>query len=482
MSEKGDKFRRLAEIADEEEEITDDMKNASWLSSQMLDDEEAIVKNMAKEFNLSLTDAKKSITFPGSYTIENANIPSMIRKLRKHRRTLKGEHKIQFTKGIDNLIYAYSDHLDSCIKSIYWIAPYEKPLRKMGFNEDELHKLYNMKSGEQRQEIVDILCKYWEAELNKCGCAYNDKYSFHQKTMTNSKKKFRDTIKAFYKRESLSDKLDGEILKSVCDYPGISSRQILDSLPDKLRKRATPQMISKAAPKLNIAVSDEQYYKLPDMFKKDLYSYCAAFIDSDGYITMDKNYSPRVGMVATGNRGKAFLTELQKSLGIGRLVLDEKSPQGTRPVNRLNFYSQGEVTELLTKCRPHLRMKGGQADLLLELIRMKKSYKKADWYKGRCDEIFKLMKWNNHSENPNYDWSKYDVDIENISKYNDNCKVSTMDEIESISKGKYEGKKVDDAIDDLEEVSEEYELSVDDWASVDDASDYLFEHKAPQEA
>jgi len=434
MSEEGDKLRLLAENADEEEEIREDMKNASWLSSQTLDDEEAIVKNLAKEFNLSLTDAKKSMTpFPGTYTIENANIPSMVKKLRKHRRTLKGEHKIQFTKGIDNLIYAYSDHLESCIKSIYWLSPYEKPLRKMGFNEAELHKLYKMKSGEMRQEIVDILCKYWEAELNKCDCEYNKKYSSHHKTMINSKKKFRDTLKAFYTRESMGDKLNKGIIDAVCDYPGISSRQILESLHPKIQKRTTTRTIAKAVTKLNIAVCDEQYFKLPDLFKKDLYSYCAAFIDSDGYITMDKNYSPRVGMVATGDRGKAFLTELQKSLGIGRLVLDEKSPQGTRPVNRLNFYSQGEVTELLTKCRPHFRMKGGQADLLLELIRMKKSYKKADWYKGRCNEIFKLMKWNNHSENPNYDWSQYEINVENISKYNDNCKVSIMDDLENIS-------------------------------------------------
>mgnify|MGYP003149328506 CR=1 FL=1 len=37
--------------------------------------------------------------------------------------------------------------------------------------------------------------------------------------------------------------------------------------------------------------------------------------------------------------------------------------------------------------------------------------------------------------------------------------------------------EVDDAIDDLEEVAEEYDLSEHDWESVDDASDYLFEHK-----
>jgi len=38
-------------------------------------------------------------------------------------------------------------------------------------------------------------------------------------------------------------------------------------------------------------------------------------------------------------------------------------------------------------------------------------------------------------------------------------------------------KPVDEAIDELEEIEEEFDLSEHDWSSVDDASDYLFEHK-----
>ncbi len=40
---------------------------------------------------------------------------------------------------------------------------------------------------------------------------------------------------------------------------------------------------------------------------------------------------------------------------------------------------------------------------------------------------------------------------------------------------------VDDAIDELEEIVEEFDLSEHDWSSVDDASDYLFEHKVKDE-
>ena len=77
-------------------------------------------------------------------------------------------------------------------------------------------------------------------------------------------------------------------------------------------------------------------------------------------------------------------------------------------------------------------MKGKNADLLLELIRMKKSHKKAEWYKERCGEIFKLMKYENHKDHVNYDFNKYGVDIETVGKLHDNCKMSVMDEMENI--------------------------------------------------
>jgi hypothetical protein len=139
-----------------------------------------------------------------------------------------------------------------------------------------------------------------------------------------------------------------------------------------------------------------------------------------------------VGLVATGERGKAFMQEMHKSIGFGRMHLDQKSPQATRLINRLNFYSQDDVSNLLIKCLPHFRLKKGNAQLLLELIRMKKSYKKADWYKGRCDEIFKLMKWENHKDHVGFDWTKENIVLDDIQKYKDNCKMSVMDSLEQV--------------------------------------------------
>ena len=85
-------------------------------------------------------------------------------------------------------------------------------------------------------------------------------------------------------------------------------------------------------------------------------------------------------------------------------------------------------------------------------------------------DIVEELDNNDKSEN-NDDWGKYAIDIENISKYESNCKMNMMDELEGILK------TVDDAIDDLEVVAEEYDLKEHEWESVDDTSDYLFEHK-----
>ena len=117
------------------------------------------------------------------------------------------------------------------------------------------------------------------------------------------------------------------------------------------------------------------------------------------------------------------MLEMKKSIGMGRLHLDQKSPQDTRLINRLNFYSGAEITELLTKCLPHFKLKKNNAKVLLELIKIKKENKKEDWYNERKGELFKLMKYYNHSDNAKFDWKAWDIDIDNISKLEENSKM-----------------------------------------------------------
>ena len=449
MTEQADKYRqaaqqmnRLAELDEEESEVKDSIEEqldtelkSIFSNSYVMSEHEEITK-LSSQFNVNATDARKMLNeFPNEYIIQEHTIPDLVKKMRKARRALKGEQRIKMAKAIDTMIDAYSDHLNKCIESITWLNDYRTPLHKMRYNEKDLSKLHKMKSSELRRETIDALCKYWEAELNQKDMAYGKEYSDLHKEMRQAKKDFRNVIAKITNQSVTKSKRQRQedfILKTVCENPGITAKAIHDRMPNPMFKSTNANVISKSIKKLDITSCDGAYYKMPSMIKKNIWAYTAAFIDSDGYITLDRNMNPRVGLIATGERGKAFMMEMHKSIGFGRMHLDQKSPQQTRLINRLNFYSQDDVTNLLTKCLPHFRLKKGNAELLLELIRMKKSYKKADWYKSRCDEIFKLMKWENHKDHVGFDWLKEGIYLDDIQKFKDNCKMSVMDELEQI--------------------------------------------------
>lgn len=449
MAERAEKYRqaaqqmnRLAELDEEEEKTKDSIEQqldievkSIFSNSHIMSEHEEIVK-LSNSLSINATDARKKLSiFPNEYMVQEHTIPDLVRKMRKSRRALKGEYRTRMSKAIDTMIDAYADHLNKCIDSITWLNEYQVPLRKMRYNEKDLSKLHKMKSSELRRETIDALCKFWEAELEQDGMAYGKKYSELHKTMSSAKKSFRGAINKITDQSLTKSKTERQndfIIKMVCENPGISASGIHERMPSTLHKAASPNSISKSIKKLDITSIKGSYYKVPSMIKKNIWAYTAAFIDSDGYITLDRNMNPRVGLVATGQRGRAFVEEMHKSIGYGRMHLDQKSPQQTRLIQRLNFYSQDDVTNLLTKCLPHFRLKKGNAKLLLELIRMKKSYKKAEWYKGRCDEIFKLMKWENHKDHVGFDWLKEGIYLTDITKLQGNCKMSVMDNLETI--------------------------------------------------
>ena len=396
MTEQADKYRdaaqqmnRLAELDEEEVEVKDSIEQqldtelkGIFGNSYVMSEHEEITK-LSTTLSINASDARKQLnSFPDQYIVQDHN---------------------------------YADHLQKCIQSITWLNDYTVPLSKMRYNEKDLSKLNKMKGSELRRDTVDSLCKYWEAELKQTGMAYGDEYSVLAKEMRLAKKGFRNAIAKITDQSITKTKKERQndfIVKTVCENPGITAKAIHERMPSPLFKISSPNTISKSIKKLDIISSDGEYYKMPSMIKKNIWAYTAAFIDSDGYITLDRNMNPRVGY--------------------GRMHLDQKSPQQTRLIQRLNFYSQADVTALLTKCLPHFRLKKGNAKLLLELIRMKKSYKKEAWYKPRCDEIFKLMKWENHKDHVGYDWLKEGIYLTDITKLQGNCKMSTMDSLEQI--------------------------------------------------
>ena len=124
---------------------------------------------------------------------------------------------------------------------------------------------------------------------------------------------------------------------------------------------------------------------------------CLAFIDADGYITITKRGEPRVGIIATGERGKVHCEELQKTLGCGVLQLDLKLYQKSskRSQHRLQFYSKADVRKVLKGVEPHLRLKKNQLNNVLEYI---DTPRKGAIAKQRRDQLEKLVKYDNWSD------------------------------------------------------------------------------------
>ncbi len=85
------------------------------------------------------------------------------------------------------------------------------------------------------------------------GVTYSKDYAKLFKQMKGAKKEFRKILKDIPHqsvRNNLSTQVDNFIKKSVCDYPGISSREIHDRMPSKLYKICSPQIISKSIKKI----------------------------------------------------------------------------------------------------------------------------------------------------------------------------------------------------------------------------------------
>ena len=415
-------------------------KLAAWLFQQPLSSDYDMIRNMSEEFNLSLTDAKKSMpSFPKSPLIGEQTIPQIVRDLRYMRRKFKGNQRIKISKTIDHLISGYEEHVQKSIDSIYWLKSYQKPLKEMSITERKLEKLDNIKDDHTRNKLVDSLCSYWESSINRKSLDFGDEYASLTNLMKAHKKEFNSVVKKVSHqslRKNKKDLIKDEVVKTVCEYPGKEIREIKNLLSPSHKNKVSTQIISKMLRSQGATVIDKKYYMFSDEIKKDIYSYVAGVLDSDGFITMDSKCSPRVGIVATGDRGKAFVTELHKELKVGKLHLDQPGYLETnRTTNRLNFYSMHDIQELLSKAAPYLKMKGPQAKLVMESIRIKQNYKKEDWSKPRLTEIFKIIKYENWKDAASSkELDKYDINVDDINKYRTNCKLGLMDEMDTISK------------------------------------------------
>lgn len=408
-----------------------------WLVKQY-GNEIDIIKDISKNLNINLTEATKYIQpLPIEPLIEGKTIPVLVKELRSMRRKLKGPQRDTLTKGIDHLISAYEEYLQKSLDTVYWLKPYQLGFKKMGHNPTQIQKLYNIKDAKTRSKIIELCCKMWETDLEKKSLDYGTDYSNYHNNFNEAKKELRNLLKDIPHqslRNSKKDMIQKSVFEIISNNQGLSASEVHSRLSPSYSKISTPQSISKVLKKMNATKVNSEYYLINNIIKKDLYSYVAGFIDSDGFITMDASLSPRIGMIATGNRGRAFFEELEKELKCGRLHLDQKVGENSRSQHRLNFYKQDDILHVLEKCLPHLRMKHTQGQLIQEAIRIKKNFRKAEWAKSRLDEIFKLIKYENWKDSVTQgpkEFEKYGIDPEVVVKYHDNSKMKLMDSLES---------------------------------------------------
>ncbi|MAP53606.1 MAG: hypothetical protein CL605_01760 [Altibacter sp.] len=445
LRRKLEELEEAKRIKDEKEESLRAVANKdpnevmmSWLQYQC-HDEMQVIKDISNNLKINFTDAKQYISkMPEELMIEEKTIPDVVKELRYMRRTLKGKTREKMASTINHLIKAYSEHLDNSLDSIYWLRPFKKSVRMLTPDIKMMKKFHHIKDGETRQVIIDNLVKMWEANLQKSSLEYGEEYNTAIIKFKSSKKNIKSILKEISHqsiRKPRQEVLEDMLVKTICDNPGITSNTIHSLLPSSYHRSTTPQTISKMLKRVQAINVGGEYYILSDAIRKDLYSYVAGFIDSDGYITMDSKYAPRVGMIATGDRGKAFFKEMENQLKIGRLHLDQKVGENNRSQHRLNFYSQGDISKLLDKTIPHLRMKKEQGKLIQEAIMIKQNFSKEDWAKPRLEEIFKLIKWENWKDAANkVELQKYNIQEEDIIKYRENSRWAYMNAVDTISK------------------------------------------------
>ena len=146
---------------------------------------------------------------------------------------------------------------------------------------------------------------------------------------------------------------------------------------------------------------------------KDMWAYTAGFVDADGSIFISERGDPRVTIVASGDNGKAHCEELQKMIGCGRLVSDQKLAKNTiKPVHRLIFSSKQDIHEILKGVLPHLKLKSLQAKAVLNYIQEKDSMRKTQLY-----QLVTYNNWKDHKSKATSLLNKWGVDLDTIGGY-----------------------------------------------------------------
>jgi len=334
----------------------------------------------------------------------------LVKDLRMARREHKGMRDA-IDYAIDAIRIAKKQEVEATLQSIEWIGKHEGTVRNLGISERDLQAL--RKHGNNRQYALRRACVQWEkandtiSKLLLLEGDFNDEqrqmWVDAQQIKKNAKKEWKNALhsvdnikktdaihltKAVQILESRGPLPSSEIFANMTGARNLSSSK----LSALLKMHGVEYDIERVGTSWGIIRDDTVIFK-------DVWAYAAGFLDADGYITITKRLEPRAGFIATGERGKMHCEHLHKALGCGVLQTDLKIHKNSRRTqHRLQFYSQDDLRKLMKGIKPHLRMKKGQADAVLELLDLRG--RKTDIIKSRRDELFRIVKWLNWKDVP----------------------------------------------------------------------------------
>jgi len=338
----------------------------------------------------------------------------LVKSLKEKRRVHKS-HKENIDEVIDAIRLMKKYEVEQTIDKLSWSNGYEDTICNLGLSERNLKSL--QKFGETRKVSLLQACSLWDSstarleDLNKIDCNWNalQKESWVQalNDKDTARKQWNNclhTIDSLTKQEAMWLHLSSEQIEK---HGQMDSRSIISNLSDdghNVRLLSAPMLgilLKTYGEEIGIVKGSKRREWMlckidGEIIIKDPWAYTAGFIDADGYITITKRGEPRVGLIATGERGRIHCEQLYKTLGCGVLQLDLKvHKESQRSQHRLQFYSKADIRKVLKGVLPHIRLKKNQASSVLEYI---DTPRKGEIAAQRRNQLEKLVKWDNWSD------------------------------------------------------------------------------------
>lgn len=343
--------------------------------------------------------------FESKYGTDANTIIRMCRKMRRHDKAFREE----YDGIIKDIRRVKAMEVDLTIKSLSWADGMEDVIRNIGLDDRSLKAL--RKFGESRSNSLQKACHQYLKAVTVLQ-HLNDKMDWDtddQQNWVDANSMKKDAQKMW---KNTLHQIDGlkktdvaalQFASNLLQKEGaLGSREIVRRGYGTLHKSMTAGKMSSLlkmyGEEVDVYKGSERHTFVKQgtngFIVKDMWAYTAGFVDADGSIFISERGDPRVTIVASGDNGFTHCEELQKMIGCGRLVSDQKLAKNTiKPVHRLIFSSKDDIREILKGVLPHLKLKSLQAKAVLNYIEEKDSMRKT--------ELYQLVTYNNWKEHKN---------------------------------------------------------------------------------